>query len=1110
MALYLAKPTYLRDGEEELCLVQESRGTGRKVRIPIDKSGNRYHDDKWNEGCTVEVETAITILFDASGARRFELLPTERVFKTYTTPEGALRFLIVRHSQVVDWTTIKEYYLLDAHGTRLSREEQRDAPRIDFRWNENEYRFDNTEGAHARTIEDTTSLCEGETWKLSFISTKFQSKKHKEEWAYAMQLVDKETGKPLLPYRFRAVRWNATTQRYECTVLDHEEEDGQERTRIVYVDDEGTVLEERVTGGRTPNACRGPTAGGGDRRDAVPLLTPNQKLRPVQARAAAAALNASVIEDVKTIERFTSRLFRYAHLSDTAFAEIAPALLAVEHLNERIMREEVLQELSVRLREYDDETRIWFYRFLMRLTPPGPADEAPSAFLEKFLRVFHDKLASEPEAEKQTTYETFCQVRDYDERFLVNGWNIVRHRSPIPSAQIPERIRPLIDYLRCDEAEAFAAVPPPMTFRDGVGLTLSQLIQTKRLHETRTQRFAGSIGELKQFVEGATAGRSQEHIQREIIHPIAYQGVNNPYLFLRELVQNAHDAVAVHGDETERHVAIDLFSRNEGAVTVRIEDHVGMGLQEVLNAFLIPGETTKIGDDRNIGYFGQGLFTLFRGAREVTLKTSVGDGKITKLRITPIIERQGTTVDLQLTLEQEDGTFKGTVIERTVATTSPTVEAAYVKNAACTFVSLVDAATVEIRMNGAPINTVQHELATVDIPGIGAARIYDAPNNVVTQRGLFLKPLDDDYATNLTDVERLLTARGYVLRIPDGVSLTRSRNDIAQKQGMLPSLQEYLPLLKLRAYLEVFRQDILKGHTIQLEHLPYDYFYSKYPTSGPIFEDAERMRRGEPVLDAGRYLDRGSLIALLILLPAVEIDGAAWSLAQLKEASHKDRAPLETLEKYEQLPRQIRSFLLEGKKRVEEMRRAMEDAKSTKELVADFSWNNLATQPAFVRELIATQREAYERFVRTAEHLNATVGASLRLDAVPQTTLYHEPDSKAHATQGVSLFSSSIMGWNLKYWRGWRVRHFADETVSHRELQEFLEVWSHELGHILESSGDLSHNPRFYLRQAEALAHLLASDALDAIRHPGALKPLERQGDIRKDAPPMSAKHRAA
>lgn len=53
------------------------------------------------------------------------------------------------------------------------------------------------------------------------------------------------------------------------------------------------------------------------------------------------------------------------------------------------------------------------------------------------------------------------------------------------------------------------------------------------------------------------------------------------------------------------------------------------------------------------------------------------------------------------------------------------------------------------------------------------------------------------------------------------------------------------------------------------------------------------------------------------------------------------------------------------------------------------------------------------------------------------------------------------------------MRPFGKDTPTDRELNEFIDVWSHERAHVLEKSGHFSHNQSFYRKQAEALAKLM-------------------------------------
>lgn len=796
------------------------------------------------------------------------------------------------------------------------------------------------------------------------------------------------------------------------------------------------------------------------------LLQPAASLTVAKAESVRRALESSAVENDQKHRRFLNRIFKYADLSDDAFNSITEILLEVDDIERHVLREDLIAEAEVRLGKYDKETKKWFYRLWMKMANKDWDENQSFEFLGKLSKVFSDKIANLSDAEKDSMYNIFDEARSYGQEYIANGWNMVKYKTPVPVHLIPEKIRPLVEFLRTQENEILAPLHEGIEFERAEEVTLSKLVQAKRLDETRMQKFQGDSSELRAFVEEKTADKKQEHIQREIIHPIYYQSVNNPYLFIRELTQNAHDAVIKEPEIKDKSVSLDIFSREEKEVTLRIQDPVGMRLKDVLNYFLIPGESTKLNDKETIGYFGQGLFTLFRGSKEVVLKTSKGDGVITKLKITPQIDANGTTADLNIAIEQEQGEFKGTVIERTVETEFPTVEAAYIKNAVATFTSLVNADVIKIKLNGSDINESQYKLAAINIPELGEMSIYDAPNNVVTQRGLFVKPIDADYSTKMRDIENLLDRKGYVISIPDQVSLTRSRNEIARKQEVLENIKEYMPLLKLKAYLEIFRQDIIKGHVIQLENLPYDYFYSGYPTEGKIFEDSQKLRKGEPITEMDTYLDRGSLISLLVLLPVVELDNKSWSLAELKKASLANKSPLENESKYEGIPSIIKNMLLEGKKEHERINSARSTEEERGRVVQDFSLRELGQQPNFIREQVQQKIQAYGRMVNIAENFNSLT--SEPLSPSPRTTLYNEPSSKAHATQGFGL-----MGWNLSYWKNWQMYPFEKEAPTDRELNEFLDVWSHERAHVFEKSGDFSHNQSFYRKQAEALAKLM-------------------------------------
>jgi len=113
-----------------------------------------------------------------------------------------------------------------------------------------------------------------------------------------------------------------------------------------------------------------------------------------------------------------------------------------------------------------------------------------------------------------------------------------------------------------------------------------------------------------------------------------------------------------------------------------------------------------------------------------------------------------------------------------------------------------------------------------------------------------------------------------------------------------------------------------------------------------------------------------------------------------------------------------------------------------------------------------------------SKNFNEIVCRSLGRDAPVKTSLYSEPGSKAHASQG-GIFGG--IGWNLEYWQGWNVRNFRDSDTPDSYMNNFIETWSHEFGHILERGG-FSHNPSFYKKQAEAMSRLMyGREKVDAV-----------------------------
>jgi len=1035
----------------------------------------KYRSSTESQVCIVDVDGNTLLDITTSDSFKTKVLETPNGTKILCVKEYKEKNVHYGGSWHTETTFLNVRYF-DFQGNELIDSELKDAP--PFTLPANAYHY--TE----EVVKVTVSPYQSELWHV-----KIQEIGNGKD--YKLQLIDSETNTPLSTEQFRSVVYDSTEDVWKCTLsepvftptptgdkyISDTEKEARSLYKVLVIDRNGDIIreEEEDIGGKINIQRMHILYGEGGRylrnseEEELKSLSTTE-LSYEKTVAINRAIHSFSQSDRDSVERLVSRSLNFGNLPDASFEKIVPVFAQVKYLDERLLTEERIENISARLQEFDESTSVWCFRFLSQMLHPRAQGGEVDSFTEKFLLVYREKIAQLPDTEKEQLYDAFAQLRDYSGEYLATGWTIVQHKSPIPISQVPEKIRAIVDFLRSDEKTNLTQSPERIVLNESRHTTLSKLIQTKRLNERAIQQFAGSADDLKKIVDEKTTGKNQEHIRREIIHPIYYQGVNNPYLFIRELIQNGHDVAVKSTDSTDKKITLDVFSRQEDEVTVRIEDRGGMKLQDVVNYFLIPGESTKIDSKEAIGYFGQGVFTLFRDAKEVMMQTSIGDGVVNKLRIAPQRNESGMIIDLDIQIEQEQGDFKGTTIEKTIATASPTVEGAFIKNAASTYAGLVDSNVVDISLNNQQLNSPQAKLAELEIPDLGSVAVYDAPNNVITQRGLFVKAIDSDFKTKMYDVEKLLEKRGVVISIPDSISLTRSRNDIARKQEFLPALQEYLPLLKLKAYLELFRQDIEKGHVIQLENLPYDYYYEQSDdVQNKILQDAQRLREGKPITDVRNYLERGKLVELLVHLPVVEFEDKTYSLHELRRSATRGGPPLQSGSNWDKIPKFLRDKLREGKEQYERHATDRRNDEESGRNVADFSLEAYEQQPEFVRTQIEKNLPAFQAMDVRIKTLNTSMSEFVPIFKDTTNSLYYESgQSLAHANP-----ARNMLGWNLKNLSEYRVANFNKSDVSDASLQDFYEVYSHECAHLLEKSGEFTHNQQFYRQQARTLVFLM-------------------------------------
>ena len=135
-----------------------------------------------------------------------------------------------------------------------------------------------------------------------------------------------------------------------------------------------------------------------------------------------------------------------------------------------------------------------------------------------------------------------------------------------------------------------------------------------------------------------------EYMQNEIRG--AVEGAHiQPYINIRENAQNSRDEARKSGSGKRLIITAEPNGADKNTLVLSFEDNIGMSLMTVLKYYLVPVNSDK--RDNRIGLTGKhgvGAFTNLRGAKEVRIKTSCGDGWVTRVTLTPVKDEQGCSM----------------------------------------------------------------------------------------------------------------------------------------------------------------------------------------------------------------------------------------------------------------------------------------------------------------------------------------------------------------------------------------------------------------------------------------------------------------------------------
>jgi hypothetical protein len=815
-------------------------------------------------------------------------------------------------------------------------------------------------------------------------------------------------------------------------------------------------------------------------------------LNPEHASLLGDFLSKYPVPDQKNLERLFYRTLQFKELSPEDMKFMLPIFYNLEELDEKIVSEPVIKHLR-KISNLDQEKFIKFVSILDKILPEK--EDKMELAVQKFNKFFFEKLQNESLNEIKKIFSDLAWVKEYSNSIVSDGFSLIKYQNQVPLHEIPRSIRPFVIFMQKTEEE-LATLESKKTERVGFStpsLKLSQIIQWKRLRETQARNFSGKPEDLNELVSETTKEKTQEHILREITHAIHFQSLNSTDLYLRELVQNATDVMKAEKlPEKERKVKLEVSIDKDNNLKTEFTDPVGMNINSFINYFLVPGESTKL-DKKYIGFYGQGIYTLFDKCQEIVIKTGRGNGKTWYAKMKPIIEHD-MVVDVDIKLSRTNDIYKGTSISKVQKSENPYVEAAYIRNSLMTLTNALDSKKCSIILQGEQINASYPKLHQEAVDGLGELTVYKNPNNIVTKDGLFVKEIKSEYTELIPSFmnKSLHDWGGITIDLFPGLELTRSRQDVANKEEtnktLNPLIQRGLVNSYLRSFVEEFKKDY---HVFPFKELPYDYFVNEnYSIESKYIQDAKSLMEGKPLNHLDDYHSKSDAVKFMTILPIFEIgDGdnkVSMSLNDLRNARLEKKYPFDQDDWQNLVPGKIREIIAEQEEKFRESRPQKENSEDKEKLkIQDTKLTDiLQNPPQELKEWLNKNKGQLILLDKLTREFIETLNPAYHPNrSVPNYFYYDENNSSAHATRFIPTMSWNLQSIKTSSWRNpiEEINGYQKEGPDILKLFESLKVLAHEYSHTIEETGQWSHDPNQEREQARILMQFLIHNGVNRL-----------------------------
>jgi len=572
----------------------------------------------------------------------------------------------------------------------------------------------------------------------------------------------------------------------------------------------------------------------------------------------------------------------------------------------------------------------------------------------------------------------------------------------------------------------------------------------------------------------------------------AAQQTVDDLVMLREVAQNVLDEIT--SGETNQNLHINAYPATiqtpdgeQGLTVLDIEDTIGMDAERLYNKLLMPFSSSKKDPEKFLGKQGQGFFTLLAHSEYVIIKT-VRKGKVRILKLTPVRD-QGQVVDFQVEEEHRRAAPKegnGTRIQVFTPSVLPGLEEARISHAARKFTGLVDSDKLAVMVNGSQVNLNNERWLATEGSNYGEIGFYSMPGeSFLALGGLFVKPLDDEFLALVPPALRpILLKQGFAVNLPfQHIRRIQGGSDIADRPQVYADIEDAVMFGTTRLAISMFSL----GELPSLNLLGRDYY--EYEYSQQAADDAKAIMDGSADIEdiKRRYFSASSSNLLAKLLLAVPLEfltdifGRPMSLAQLFNEFRSDSSSI-TPEIRAELPKSIDKAL----KAIEEKGRKVASQEETaKELGVpdEFIGDSFIKLPhqqgagmaaywAFLEMSDAMAEIAVETILEenTQDDLGAHIHQRLQnlKSSPPRGHYYAQPNglSTAHAQQGGGAYAWNLLeqAEALDLFAQYLTGAITPVEFLDRAFENIVGTVSHELVHIVEESGEGTHNNVFRKR----------------------------------------------